>query len=297
MLPEFLIEKLEKQYGKEVLKEIIDGYSIKRVTSFRVNRIKSDEKYIEEVLDKNLIEYKKADFIDGYFIEDDENKLRNLDIYNDGKIYVQSLSSMIPVIVLDPKEKEDILDMCASPGGKTTEIASFTLNKANITACELNKIRLDRLKYNIEKQGAKAFVMQKDARKLEDFFSFNRILLDAPCSGSGTLFINNESNLKYLTEDLISKCVKSQLELLRKAVKLLKKGGTIVYSTCSILEEENEKIIEKVLSENEGLLEIENINLSGTKNLELLNTKIDGTICIKPNKYYEGFFVSALRKK
>ena len=90
---------------------------------------------------------------------------------------------MLPPIILNPKEGYDILDMAAAPGGKTTQLAVLTQNKAHITACEMNTIRLERLKYNIEKQGATSvYTMQTDSRRIDDFFSFDQILLDAPCS-------------------------------------------------------------------------------------------------------------------
>ena len=97
---------------------------------------------------------------------------------------------MLPPIVLNPKENYDILDMAAAPGGKTTQIAALTQNNAHITACEMNQIRLERLKYNVEKQGASSvYVMKQDARRIDDFFSFDQILLDAPCS--------RKRNIKY----------------------------------------------------------------------------------------------------
>ena len=149
--------------------------------------------------------------------------------------------------ILEPKEKTDILDIAAAPGGKTTQISAITKNGANITACEMNKIRAERLKYNIEKQGANAYVMVKDARELDDFFSFDQILLDAPCSGSGTLNIHDKNLSKYFTEKLVEKSTKTQIQLLKKAIKLLKPGKEMVYSTCSILQSENEDILEKAI--------------------------------------------------
>ena len=119
---------------------------------------------------------------------------------------MQSLSSMLPPIILNPKLKADILDMAAEPGGKTTQIAALSNNLANIKACELNKIRLERLKYNIQKQGAtNVYVMEKDARLLDDFFCFDQILLDAPCSGSGTLSIFNSKLKENFTRKINTK--------------------------------------------------------------------------------------------
>ncbi len=163
---------------------------------------------------------------------------------------------------------------------------------AHITACEINKIRMERLKYNIEKQGASSvYIMQKDARNLEDFFAFDQILLDAPCSGSGTLNSENPKLKEIFTEKLIKKSIETQRKLLTKAITILKKGHEMVYSTCSILEEENENIIEPFIKAKK--VEIVPIKI---ENLPLLPVKIEGTICIQPNKLYEGFFVSKLRK-
>ena len=186
--------------------------------------------------------------------------------------------------------------MCAAPGGKTTELASLTNNNANITACELNKIRIEKLKYNIEKQGATSvYIMQEDGRKINDFFSFDNILLDAPCSGSGTLNVENVNLEKTFTEKLLEKSQKAQLELLSKAVKILKQGQEMVYSTCSILSKENEEIVSKILKNNK--VEIVPIEFKGKEELPLLPTKIAGTLCVMPTKLYEGFFIAKIRKK
>ena len=173
-------------------------------------------------------------------------------------------------------------------------MASMTNNKANITACEMNSIRAERLKYNIEKQGARVFAMQKDSRKIEDFFSFDKILLDAPCSGSGTLSAYDNKIEKYFTEKLIEKSIKAQSSLLRKATKLIKAGKELVYSTCSILDVENENIVNEILKDNN--FEIVPIKFDGMENLPLLPTKIKGTLCIMPNELYEGFFVAKIKR-
>ena len=191
-LPEFLIDKLKLQYGQELTEEIINGYSKKRVTTFRVNTLNSNSEEIENVLKELNIEYENVKWSKDAFIlkNANESDIEKLDIYKDGKVYLQSLSSMIPPIVLMPKEGKDILDMAAAPGGKTTQMAALSNNKAHITACEMNNIRIEKLKYNLEKQGASCvYVMQKDSRQIDDFFSFDQILLDSPCSGSGTLCI------------------------------------------------------------------------------------------------------------
>ena len=296
IIPYFLEDMLKEQYGEKTTKRIIEGYSQRRVISFRVNNLKNNYKKIEEVLNEKNIKFEKIIWSKDAFIVKDvsQNVIEELDIYKNGEIYIQSLSSMLPPIILDPKEGEDILDMTAAPGGKTTQMASMTNNKANITACEMNSIRAERLKYNIEKQGARVFAMQKDSRKIEDFFSFDKILLDAPCSGSGTLSAYDNKIEKYFTEKLIEKSIKAQSSLLRKATKLIKAGKELVYSTCSILDVENENIVNEILKDNN--FEIVPIKFDGMENLPLLPTKIKGTLCIMPNELYEGFFVAKIKR-
>lgn len=296
-IPEFLKIKLEEQYGQEVTKRIIEGYSKKRKVTFRVNTLKSNLEKIEKELTKDGIEYERASWSKEALIINNvrEKEIQHLGIYEKGEIYLQSLSSMLPPLILEPEEESDILDMAAAPGGKTTQIASLVNNKASITACEMNKIRAERLRYNIEKQGATCvYVMVTDARKIDNFFSFDKILLDAPCSGSGTLEINNQDLEKTFTEKLIKKSTSSQMALLKKAINILKPGKEMVYSTCSILKEENEEIVSKVLSNINA--EIVPIEFGGMKDLPLLPTKLEGTLCVQPNELYEGFFIAKIRK-
>lgn len=293
----FLEEKLEKQYGTKITKEIIEGYQTKRKTTLRINTIKSNIEEIKKELEKEKIEYETIKWSKEALIikNADEKTIQEMEIYKNGKIYLQSLSSMLPPIILEPKEGTDILDMAAAPGGKTTQIVALTNNKAHITACEKNKIRAERLKYNVDKQGATCvFIMPKDARFIDDFFSFDQILLDAPCSGSGTLDYNDANVEKYFTEQLIERSSKTQKTLLSKAIKLLKPGHEMVYSTCSILDCENEDVVSSVIKH--GNIEIVPINFEGMEELPILPTKISGTLCVKPTELYEGFFVAKIKR-
>lgn len=293
----FLEEKLEKQYGTKITKEIIEGYQTKRKTTLRINTIKSNIEEIKKELEKEKIEYETIKWSKEALIikNADEKTIQEMEIYKNGKIYLQSLSSMLPPIILEPKEGTDILDMAAAPGGKTTQIVALTNNKAHITACEKNKIRAERLKYNVDKQGATCvFIMPKDARFIDDLFSFDQILLDAPCSGSGTLDYNDANVEKYFTEQLIERSSKTQKTLLSKAIKLLKPGHEMVYSTCSILDCENEDVVSSVIKH--GNIEIVPINFEGMEELPILPTKISGTLCVKPTELYEGFFVAKIKR-
>lgn len=293
---DFLKNTLETQYAKTQVNSILEGLTKSRKTTIRVNTIKTCMTEIKEILEKEEISFKEVPWNDfALIIENaDESRIRKLQIYNNGEIYMQSLSSMIPPIVLNPQANESILDMAAAPGGKTTEMACLSNNQAMITACEKNKIRCDKLKYNLEKQGVNRItIMQEDARKLSDFFKFDKILLDAPCSGSGTINITDSNLEKYFSKELYIRAIKTQKELLEKAAKIVKIGGEIVYSTCSVLKDENEKIIQNILNKNN--FEIVPINMNITE-IPILPTTIEGTLCVCPTKIYEGFYVAKIKK-
>lgn len=327
-IPNFLNNMLLEQYGENNTNQIIQGYRASRKSSFRVNTLKANREEIASVLQKNHIPYEQVStFQDAFAFEKQyEQQIRNLEIYEQGKVYFQSLSSMLPVLILEPKEKEDILDMAAAPGGKTSQISAITNGKAYITACEKNPIRAERLRYNMQKLGIPSVnILVKDARKLDDAFSFDKILLDAPCSGSGTLRLEENAKKKdeinlveeehkiniehkenkknrntkksteaNFSEELIRRSVKIQNELLEKAIRLLKPEHELVYSTCSILKQENEKQIEKILQK--GKVEIVPISKELLTNIPLLPVTLEGTVCVKPSEYYEGFFVVKLKK-
>ena len=290
-IPEFLKEMLIKQYGEETTNDIINGYIEEKPVTLRVNTIKAEKDNIKKELQEVGIETEEVSwYSDALIIKNvRENEIKKLKIFENGEIYLQSLSSMLPPIILEPKAGENILDMTAAPGGKTTQIATITQNKAFITACEKNKIRAERLKFNLQKQGVGcANIMQEDARRLSDFFSFDKILLDAPCSGSGTMNVFEKS----FSKELIDRSSKVQEELLTKALKILKPGGEMVYSTCSILEQENEKILKKVLSK----FNAEIIPIQLFEGIPVLPVTMTGTLCVRPTKLYEGFFVAKIRK-
>lgn len=292
MIPDFLKEQLTNQYGEDLTNQILEGYNKKRKTTLRINTIKTTKENIKKILDKENIKYESVSWYDDALILVSDKNIRELDIYKNGEIYMQSLSSMIPPIVLEPT-KEKILDMAASPGGKTTEIYNLSNKEALITAVEKNPIRADRLKYNINKQGTSATVLVSDATKLDEFFRFDKILLDAPCSGSGTLSTLDNS-LNHFNKNLIKNSIEAQQKLLSKALQILKPNSTMVYSTCSILYEENESQIEKLIKQNK--IEIIPINEELFKDIPKLPTKIKGTMCVQPTDLYEGFFVARIKK-
>ncbi len=272
---------------------IIEGLKSKRISSGRVNPLKSSiDEFHQTMKDANINYEMVSWYPHAFIIHDDLSKLRELPIYKNGGVYIQSLSSMLPAIYLEPEQHKTILDMAAAPGGKTTLIAALTENKAQMTACEQNPIRIQKLKYNLDRQGVTCCTLiQKDARQLDEFFSFEQILLDAPCSGSGTLDFNREN--KQFTKKLVDKSIKTQKELLKKAISMLKKNEDLVYSTCTILKDENENIIKHFLKEVD-VIPLLPVN---DPHMILLESSIDGVLTIAPNEYYEGFFIARLRKK
>lgn len=292
-VPDFLHQLLVKQYGAELSAQIESGFFVQRSVTLRSNSLKTNPASVSTALTSAAIAFRKVSWNDSAFIADGarEGLLRELPAYKNGEIYLQSLSSMIPPIVLNPKAGESVLDMAAAPGGKTTQMAAMTNGRADITACEKNKIRAERLRYNLVKQGAgRVSVMVCDARKLDDLFSFDKVLLDAPCSGSGTFGPYNTD----FTEDLYRRSQRFQTELLRKALRLLKPGHRMVYSTCSVLSGENEDILRHVLPEfGAKVVPIPEDAFLGAPRLP---SDIPGTLCIRPNELYEGFFVAQIEK-
>ena len=291
-IPQFARQLLVEQYGENLANKIIEGYSKQRAVTLRVNTIKTNKESIKKKLQEAGIQTEDVSWYeDGLIIKNvREEEIKKLDIYENGELYFQSLSSMLPPIILEPKQGENILDMAAAPGGKTTEMAALTQNKAYITACEKNKIRAERLKYNLQKQGVGCVnVMLEDARKLSDFFSFDKILLDAPCSGSGTMSIFDDN----FNKELVDRSSRTQEELLKKALKILKAGGEMVYSTCSIFAQENEEVLKRVVLKSGA----EIVPIEPIKDVPLLPTSIDGVMCVCPTELYEGFFVAKIRKK
>lgn len=292
-LPSVLTDLLISQYQSNVMEQIIEGYKASRPVTLRVNTLKADADEVISALRKIGALCKRVPWYKDAFIIENVSKddISHMEIYKGGKIYLQSLSSMIPPLILDPHTGESVLDMCAAPGGKTTEMAALSGGSADITACEKNKIRGDKLKYNLQRQGAgRVSVMVTDARRLDDFFRFDKILLDAPCSGSGTISPDSKS----FTSELYERSMRTQSELLKKAIKVLKPGGKMVYSTCSVLAGENEDIIAPTVKS--GTLKVLPISEENFLGIYSLPTKIPGTLAICPDNLHEGFFVAFLEK-
>ncbi len=298
-MPQYLYDSLLDQYDRNIVDSIIKGYMTSKLTTIRVNSLVVSPLDILNKLKDNNIKCERVGFFDHALIlkNGNEKDLERMDIYEKGEIYLQNLSSMLPPLILNPKKKTNILDMCAAPGSKTSQICALTNNESNVYACELDMIRHERLKYNLNKQHCEnVTTYQMDSRKLNFDFKFDSILLDAPCSGSGTIDLNDKKTYISFSEKLVLKSSNMQYALLKKAIELLDSGKTMVYSTCSILKIENEDVVNKILKEFPNV-EVVPIFFQGMNNLPTLPTTIKGSLLVRPNEFFEGFYVCKLKKK
>ncbi len=286
--PAFLREIFAKEYQTDA-ERILSGL-VRRPTTLRANALKSSAEEVAFALEAEGVSFERIPwYTDAFLLHDvTARSMQESPLYSEGKIYLQSLSSMLPPLYLAPKAGENVLDMTAAPGGKTCQLAALSGGRALITACEKDKIRFDRMKFNLARQGAgRVNAMQIDALKLDGFLRFDKILLDAPCSGSGTLTCGEPTKI---SPKLIENCARVQKQLLPKGLSLLKKGGVLLYSTCSVLKEENEEAVKYALSLGATLVPLE--PFSG---LPLLAGPA-GTITVCPDGKYEGFFLAMLQK-
>ncbi|MCK9272315.1 RsmB/NOP family class I SAM-dependent RNA methyltransferase [Candidatus Gracilibacteria bacterium] len=308
MVLDKFFERLNKIYSQNDVKIAMEGFNGERITSFRVNTIKSNNEEIEEFLNLNNIEFKKNDFLENTYILDkkDEFFIKGSPIFYDGKIYLQGIASLIPATILNPISGDKVLDVTASPGSKTTQICAMMKNKGEIIACEKNQIRFDKLNYNLNIQGCNiAESIKMDSINLKDKFKngyFNKILFDAPCSAEGRINLKNEKSYGFWTEKNILDKQKLQLDIFESIVPLLASGGEIVYSTCTLAPEENEEVVNIICEKYSLVIEEISLDFEYTRNgLTEFNSKkyskdLSKTLRILPSKISEGFFIAKLRK-
>lgn len=235
----------------ELYKPLIDDWeefreSCKKpaLSAIRKNRIRADENF-EERLKERFGDFEKSDWNSEVFRLRGEKTPGKSMMHWLGEYYVQEESASLPVEALNPQEGERVLDMCAAPGGKTTQIASKIQNNGEIVANDDSSQRLKSLHANVYRTGsASVSVTNYDGRRIPENRKFDRILLDAPCTGEGDRarrnFMPAEEHEKENLSDL-------QKQLGEKAEALLKPGGTMVYSTCTINPQENEEVVEHLL--------------------------------------------------
>jgi NOL1/NOP2/sun family putative RNA methylase len=226
-----------------------------------------------------------------------------------GYYYVQEIASMLPVLSLDPKPEEIVLDLASAPGSKTTQIAARMENTGTIIANDVNLKRLKILASNMERCGVtNAILTKKDAialcKKLKDQgFQFDKILVDAPCSGEGTLR-SSPITYKMWNPNTIKSLSRLQKSMLQSAIEILKPNGEIIYSTCTHAPEENEEVIDFVLKEFKGVIKVDSMKLpikcrngvTGWDGKEY-SKDVEKSCRIYPqDNNTEGFFIAKLRR-
>lgn len=302
-LPGDFINDLYESYSPGIADKILSGMIADRYLTLRVNTIKYDSQSLMAYFRKNNIKFDRVQWYnEGFIIKNArERDLEKLDIYKEGRISFQSLSSMVPPIVLEPKPGERVLDLTAAPGSKTTQMAALMNNKGYILANELDKIRSEKLKAKVEVMGAEIVeVVTGRGERIGDDYPeyFDRVLLDTPCSGEGRFVVGDSSTTRYWSKKEVEKLSKIQRKLFDSATKALKRDGVMVYSTCTLNKEENEKILDYAVKNLN--MEIMGIDLKINGALpgfnEGMEASINRAIRIIPSKEMEGFFVCRLRK-
>ena len=215
--------------------------------------------------------------------------------YINGNISIQDESAGLSSFILNPKEGETVLDACSAPGGKTTYLAEIMNNTGSIVAWDIYEERLKQVDENAKRLGINIIKTEvKDASIYDKAYDkkFNKILLDVPCLGLGV--IRRKPDIKWnRNEENIDEITKIQYQILKTCSKYLKDDGILVYSTCSILKEENINIIEKFLEEEE--FEIVDISDKVKKDFKYVNEK--NTIELFPNEKHDGFYIACLKRK
>ncbi|MHC1585113.1 MAG: NOL1/NOP2/sun family putative RNA methylase [Candidatus Syntropharchaeia archaeon] len=271
--------------------------------SIRVNTLKTTVPELKEKLEKRGWKLKPIPWCEeGFWIWGKDERLGSLPEHEMGHFYIQEAASMIPPIVLDPKPGEKILDMCASPGGKTTQIAQYMKNKGKLIANDIREDRIAILKRNLLRMGVRnCTVTQMPGQHFKDV-KFDKILVDAPCSGTGTM--RNWNSVEKWNPEIFRRISYEQKSLLHHAYCVLRRGGILVYSTCSFEPEENESVVDYLLKRHKKT-ELEEIDLKGIKRsepiLEFEGKTFDSRIerCLRiwhHDNDTSGFFVAKIRK-
>ena len=248
-IPKWFCDILEKQYGNDNLKQVITSLKKIPYLSVRVNKLKYSEEEFEEFLkEKDIQIIKKVDTV--YYIN--LGLIINSEEFKTGKIIAQDASSYLAAKNLGVMPNELVLDICAAPGGKTAVLAENMENRGEIIAIDIHQHKIKLIDTNMKKLGiniVKAIVM--DARNVnKQGRKFDKILVDVPCSGYGVIRKKPEI-LYFKNRESVEELAKLQLEILNSAADILKDGGELIYSTCTITDEENTNNIEKFLKERE----------------------------------------------
>lgn len=305
-LPADAVAMLAAQYEPKELDKVLAGFMCARPVTLRANRLKTDVRQVMDTLRKVNIKFDRVLWYEDALAlkQQREKDLEGLELYQQGHIYLQSLSSMLPPLVLRPAPGSKVLDLTAAPGGKATQLAALMNNEGFILANEINQVRAERLKFNVERQGAAIVeVRVGDGKWLEPQYQeyFDAVLLDAPCSGVGLFALEHPQTYRGWSPRWVNQLVKEQRKLLETAFWALRPGGALVYSTCTLTREENEANVEWVLKRFPETVSLEPLQftLTGAENNQRFTpipNSAGRTLTLIPGALYEGFFVARFRK-
>ncbi len=307
-LPPDFIARLPRLVPPDQLDAVLRAFT-RRPTTFRVNTLKTTrDAVLAELAAREFHVEPVAWYADAFILRNkSKRELIETPLYTRGEIYVQSLSSMLPPLVLAPQPNERVCDLTAAPGSKTTQMAALMNNTGEIVANDRSKIRLSKLVANLKLQGVKN--VRTRLANGEDLWKkfpeyFDRVLVDAPCSLEGRFEAGNAKSFGDWSLRKVEFLSAIQCHLLRSAVTMTKPGGIIVYSTCTLSPEENERVIDWVLQKEPHRVHVEPIELPLDNVLpgimqweqQTFSEQVRHTVRVLPSELMEGFFLARLRK-
>jgi NOL1/NOP2/sun family putative RNA methylase len=303
-LPREFIARLSAELPPNLADRILHGMGADRPTTLRVNSLSWDARSLMRFFKENAVKHRRVSWYPDAFLLTDarERDVEAWEPYRQGRIYMQSLSSLIPALALEPRPGERVLDLAAAPGSKTTQMAALMAGRGLILANEVNPVRAERLAYNVRLQGCAAVevrVGRGEKIGAEMPCRFDRVLLDAPCSGEGRFIAGRPATSRFWSPRIVAESARLQRRLMASAVAALKPGGTLLYSTCTLNREENERIISWALESFP--LETERIPVSIPGALAGLADGLDPAVAralrILPDREFEGFFICRMKKR
>lgn len=295
-MPIWLIEELLKNNSIEEVFEICKNLNLKPELSIRVNKIKiNKEELIKKFKEKN-IECKECDLEDFLILKNVKN-IEKLEEFKQGFFTVQDESAGLSAILLGAKKGEKVLDACSAPGGKTTYIAELMKNSGEIDAWDIYNHRIKLIEDNCKRLGINIVKtnIQDASIYNKDLKLYDKILLDVPCLGIGVIKRKPDIKWQRKPEDVEEIC-KIQYKILENCSKYLKPGGELVYSTCSILKEENQDVIDKFVRENQNFEIVTKEYVNSYQKIKKY-LKNDKFLEIMPQEEYDGFFICKMKFK
>lgn len=248
--PEELVSRFTVQYGEKRTAEFLEASLRPHKLYLRVNNTKISADKLIELFAETGIGARKCDVDENCIEADSFGSVESNELFMEGYYHVQDMSSQLCCMALDPKKNDRILDICAAPGGKTFTIAEMTGDECKLYSCDLHSKRVELIRSGAERLGLKSITpLQNDAKVFNsDLGVFDKILCDVPCSGLGV--IRSKPEIKYTDLSKIAGLPKVQYDILCTASEYLKPGGELVYSTCTVLKEENDDVIDRFLNEH-----------------------------------------------